>query len=106
MKSRLLTPILLAVSVLAFGACTHVREATSDAVAWVRDALQTTVDAPLGALPEALGVERFEAPTDGLDDGPPEGLVDAPVEAPARMPSRLASRRAPATHSSSLTRST
>ena len=47
MKSRFLTLALLATSVLAFGACTHVREATSDAVAWVRDALQTTVDAPL-----------------------------------------------------------
>ena len=38
---------VLAASALAFGACTHVREATSDAVAWVRDALQTSVDAPL-----------------------------------------------------------
>jgi hypothetical protein len=47
MKLRLLPLLLLAASVLAFGACTHVREATSDAVAWVRDALQTTVDAPL-----------------------------------------------------------
>ncbi len=47
MKSRLLTLLLLAASALAFGACTHVREATSDAVAWVRDALQTSVDAPL-----------------------------------------------------------
>lgn len=47
MKSRFLTLALLATSVFAFGACTHVREATSDAVAWVRDALQTTVDAPL-----------------------------------------------------------
>jgi uncharacterized protein YbjQ (UPF0145 family) len=47
MKSRFLTLILLAASALMFGACTHVREATSDAVAWVRDALQTTVDAPL-----------------------------------------------------------
>ena len=47
MKSRFLTLALLATSVFAFGACTHVREATSDAVAWVRDALQTSVDAPL-----------------------------------------------------------
>ena len=47
MKSRCLTLLLLATSVLTFSACTHVREATSNAVAWVRDALQTTVDAPL-----------------------------------------------------------
>ena len=47
MKTRILPLVLLSASVLAFGACTHVREATSDAVAWVRDALQTTVDAPL-----------------------------------------------------------
>jgi len=47
MKSRFLTLALLATSGRAFGACTHVREATSDAVAGVRDALQTTVDAPL-----------------------------------------------------------
>ena len=45
MKRRILPLVLLAT--LALGACTHVREATSDAVAWVRDALQTTVDAPL-----------------------------------------------------------
>ena len=47
MKVRLPIWVLLAASALVFGACTHVREATSDAVAWVRDALQTTVDAPL-----------------------------------------------------------
>ncbi len=47
MKHRLLSVLLLAATALAFGACTHVREATNDAVAWVRDALQTTVDAPL-----------------------------------------------------------
>ena len=47
MKLRFLTLALLAASALMFGACTHVREATNDAVAWVRDALQTTVDAPL-----------------------------------------------------------
>jgi uncharacterized protein YbjQ (UPF0145 family) len=47
MKSRFLTLVLLAASALAFGACTHVREATNNAIAWVRDALQTTVDAPL-----------------------------------------------------------
>ena len=47
MKPRALSLALLAASVLVFGACTHVREATYDAVAWVRDALQTTVDAPL-----------------------------------------------------------
>jgi hypothetical protein len=47
MKHRLLSLLLLAATALAFGACAHVREATNDAVAWVRDALQTTVDAPL-----------------------------------------------------------
>ena len=47
MKPRFLSLALLAASALMFGACTHVREATNDAVAWVRDALQTTVDAPL-----------------------------------------------------------
>ena len=47
MKLRLLPTVLLAASALALGACAHVREATNDAVAWVRDALQTTVDAPL-----------------------------------------------------------
>ncbi len=47
MKPRLPLLALLLVATFAFGACTHVREATSDAVAWVRDALQTTVDAPL-----------------------------------------------------------
>lgn len=47
MKHRLLSLLLLAAAALAFGACAHVREATNDAVAWVRDALQTTVDAPL-----------------------------------------------------------
>ena len=47
MKPRFLSLALLVASVLVFGACTHVREATNDAVAWVRDALQTTVDAPL-----------------------------------------------------------
>ncbi len=45
MKRPLL--VLLAASALAFGACAHVRQATDNAVAWVRDALQTTVDAPL-----------------------------------------------------------
>lgn len=47
MKLRFLPLALLAASAFMFGACTHVREATNDAVAWVRDALQTTVDAPL-----------------------------------------------------------
>lgn len=47
MKHRLLSLLLLATAALAFGACAHVREATDNAVAWVRDALQTTVDAPL-----------------------------------------------------------
>ena len=47
MKLRLLPTVLLAAAALALGACAHVREATNDAVAWVRDALQTTVDAPL-----------------------------------------------------------
>jgi uncharacterized protein YbjQ (UPF0145 family) len=47
MKQRLPLFALLLASAFAFGACAHVREATNDAVAWVRDALQTTVDAPL-----------------------------------------------------------
>lgn len=47
MKTRLLPLLALVAGIFAFGACTHVREATDDAVAWVRHALQTTVDAPL-----------------------------------------------------------
>lgn len=47
MQYRLLRSLLLASLAFALGACTHVREATNDAVAWVRDALQTTLDAPL-----------------------------------------------------------
>ena len=47
MKSRLLPLLILSSLAFTFGACTHVREATNDAVAWVRDALQTTLDAPL-----------------------------------------------------------
>ena len=47
MKRRLPPLVLLAGLAFTLGACTHVREATNDAVAWVRDALQTTFDAPL-----------------------------------------------------------
>lgn len=47
MKHRHLPLLLLATVPFALGACVHVREATNDAVAWVRDALQTSVDAPL-----------------------------------------------------------
>ena len=65
MKPRYLTLALLAASALMFGACTHVREATSDAVAWVRDALQTTVDASLAdtvkATAKALKNLQFAA---------------------------------------------
>ena len=65
MKFRFLTLALLAASALMFGACTHVREATSDAVAWVRDALQTTVDSSLAdtvkATSKALKNLQFAA---------------------------------------------
>lgn len=47
MKHRLLPLVLVAGLAFTLGACTHVREATDNAVAWVRDALQTTLDAPL-----------------------------------------------------------
>ncbi len=47
MTHRHLPLLLLGIVPFALGACVHVREATGDAVAWVRDALQTTVDAPL-----------------------------------------------------------
>ncbi|MFT3830655.1 MAG: DUF3568 family protein [Opitutaceae bacterium] len=52
MKHRLPFLLLLA-AVFALGGCAHVREATNDAVAWVRDALQTTVDAPLDRTVQA-----------------------------------------------------
>ncbi len=65
MNPRFLTLALLAASALMFGACTHVREATSDAVAWVRDALQTTVDSSLAdtvkATSKALKNLQFAA---------------------------------------------
>ena len=65
MNPRFLTLVLLAASALMFGACTHVREATSDAVAWVRDALQTTVDSSLAdtvkATSKALKNLQFAA---------------------------------------------
>jgi hypothetical protein len=44
---RILHLIALAFAAFSFGACTHVREASHDAVAWVRGALKTSVDAPL-----------------------------------------------------------
>lgn len=45
MKLRSLVFALCAIcGLLLAGGCAHVREATSDAVAWVRGALQTTVD--------------------------------------------------------------
>jgi uncharacterized protein YbjQ (UPF0145 family) len=71
MKHRLLSLFLLASLAFALGACTHVREATNDAVAWVRDALQTTVDAPLDrtvkATTTALKDLQFSAVTTRAD---------------------------------------
>ena len=71
MKQRLLSLLLLTGLAFTLGACTHVREATSDAVAWVRDALQTTVDAPLErtvkATTSALKALQFSAVTTRAD---------------------------------------
>lgn len=55
MKYRHLPALFLVAAVSFLGACAHVREATNDAVAWVRDALQTTVDAPLDRTVKATG---------------------------------------------------
>ncbi len=43
----LLIALLTATGLFLATGCTHVREATNDAVAWVRGALQTTLDASL-----------------------------------------------------------
>ena len=71
MKQRLLSLLLLTGLAFTLGACTHVREATSDAVAWVRDALQTTVDAPLErtvkATTSALKTLQFSSITTRAD---------------------------------------
>ena len=71
MKRRLLSLLLLSILAFSLGACTHVREATNDAVAWVRDALQTTVDASLDhtvkATTAALKSLQFSAVTTRAD---------------------------------------
>ena len=47
--------VALTLAVLGLGGCAHVKTASEDAVAWVRDALQTNLDAPLARTVEAAG---------------------------------------------------